>query len=304
MDIKKILFFIKETIENSVVGAVASIKKHIFTVKLLSNKVEVVNFPQTTKLSQETIDKINQQLKIINETIAKLKLNPNIIVPEIKPPTIPKIKVPEAKVKVDIPEIKIPEVKVPEVEVDVNKLRTELLAIKKAIENIKLNPIIKTPEVIVPEPKVEVKVDKEKIVSNDPKKYVPVRLTDGKEFYKALDELTLAIDRAYSFSFSNGVKGQALIDKDRHVQVDVLNFPETSDVNVLSMPEEYKKVSLDYSNENEIYIGYLKKNSDWYIVKRVFSNDSFIDYFTKGKNNFITNWQNRASLEYKLYNEL
>lgn len=303
MDIKKILLFIKETIENSIIGAVSSIKKHIFTVQLKSNEVKVVNIPKTIKLEEQDIIKINQQLKIIQDLISKLKLNPNIIVPDIK---IPEIKIPEIKapkVDVKVPDIKVPDINIPQIEVDVEKLRKELIALKTAISNIKINPVIKTPEVIVPEPKVEVKVDKEKLISKNPEKYVPVRLTDGKEFYKALDELTLAIDKAYSFSFANGVKAQALIDDDRHLQVDVLNFPNISNVNILNN-QDYKDVALDYSDPNNLYIGSLKSNGNWIITKKVFSNNSFIDYFAKGNDDFFSNWNNRTNLVYKLYNEL
>lgn len=61
---------------------------------------------------------------------------------------------------------------------------------------------------------------------------IPVRLSDGDKFYKALDGIVQQISgggaTSYAFHNSSKTPGKALIDADDHLQVDVLSMPAVS----------------------------------------------------------------------------
>lgn len=109
-----------------------------------------------------------------------------------------------------------------------NKLDMLLASIKKL--PTKFPDFPKPP--VYPEQK-EVKFPKsfsvdnlEGLKSDNPKEYVPVRLTDGEEFYKAIEEFYQQVSSAVTFTDSENKKTSALVDEDRHVQVDVLTMPD------------------------------------------------------------------------------
>jgi len=111
------------------------------------------------------------------------------------------------------------------------EIQKEIGKLHKIVQSLKLDPKIivpeiKLPEIVIPQSKAEVILDRrETLISDDPKKSVPVRLTDGKKFYEALEELSVrGSGSSHVFSNSEGVKQQALVNEQRNVQVDVMTI--------------------------------------------------------------------------------
>src|SRR5690606_15503234 len=152
MTIKEILEFIKVTLENNVIAGVKSIKEHIFTVKLQSNKVEVTNqkeFPKVQKTQEVKpipVEKITQ--KQTKDIVSSLEKQVKILQKEIKNiKTYDKVQVTNLK---DVPLQTEVKVKNPQKTVSVKnfyEIQKELGKIQKAIEKLKLDPTITVPDV-------------------------------------------------------------------------------------------------------------------------------------------------------------
>jgi rubrerythrin len=82
------------------------------------------------------------------------------------------------------------------------------------------------------------------VFSTLPDKYVPVRLTDGKNFYKGIGQaVSNSFVQMLPFTTSMSSGGQetrALVDEDRHVQVDVLSTTEGSPTSPLKLNAGYE----------------------------------------------------------------
>lgn len=150
---------------------------------------------------------------------------------EIEAPKVPEINIPP--INVEVPEIIVPpiEVKVPPInvpEVTIPKIEVPKVVMPDEIKVKKPTWLPKIPSIT---PLVDSIKDLKKTVSllkwpTDPKKPIAVRLSDGKDFYKAFQE---AIHGLTSFrplaSYRNdqSLEESALIDNDRHVQTDILS---------------------------------------------------------------------------------
>ena len=238
MNINEALQFLKVTIEQNAIAIVRALKSNIFTVKLSSNKVEITNPTKIPKqFDVKVVNSIDNkkdlelQTRQLNETLNKKFTELNNLVKTLYP---------KSEIKInnlgDIPKpLNEVSIKNPVKTVSISnffEIQKEIGKLQKAIEALKLDPKIivpeiKIPEIVIPKSKVEVILDKrETLISDDPKKSVPVRLTDGKKFYQALEELAIrSSGGAAAFSDSTGIKQQALVDKDRHLQVDVVGMP-------------------------------------------------------------------------------
>jgi hypothetical protein len=117
--------------------------------------------------------------------------------------------------KVSVPDIKIPDIKVPEVKI----------------------PEIKIPEIKVPKQDVK--------FPTKAKDALPVRLSDGKKFYRAIENIASFPVKfgggggEFAYSDSSGRKGYGLIDSDNHVQVDTLTQPDIKTRNTVTGTSEY-----------------------------------------------------------------
>ena len=262
MELKQILEWLKATIESNFTAAVVSLKQHIPTVKLESNKVEVTN---PLKLPKQYAVKVLNPTKDYSKELASLKADFVKSLDKVTS-TILSIK-PSNSVRINnVKDIVIPEfpkeVKIsnPQEKVTVIGLSTVtdgLSALKKAIEKLPTS---------IPEGKEEVTVKNLKDLkesfaeivkavkdikpssftsvdmrSDDPTKSIPVRLTDGEKFYKAIEDFVLNANRTYAYSNGKGERANALIDADRHVQVDVVTMPTISIPPVIGGATEVKQ---------------------------------------------------------------
>jgi len=257
MDTKTLLAWLKQTIEGNVKAAVIALKQNIFTVKLASNKVEVTN---PVKLPKEfAVNVLNpptdyskelaslkaefvKSLQKLSVDVLSTKPSGNTKITnfkDLKLPEFPKaIEVSNQKDTFTVRGIDSLEKAIKAVGVLVEKLPTEYPQGKEEIKIKNLaelqnsfNEVILAIKQIKPASFTETDVR-----GTDPKSYVPVRLTDGEEFYRALDSFSKMVARSYNpFTDSNGNRNPALIDSERHLQVDVLTAPPVT-INTSSLP--------------------------------------------------------------------
>jgi hypothetical protein len=260
MTLTGVLNYINTSIKSSVKSAVESLIKNTYKVKFpeiqkIEGKVKV-DFPNIQKIEgivkTDTAQGFNSIVKKIEET-KQLFGQKGIQVNNF--PKIPtKIEVTNFPQEKEI-DFKSLESKLDSLNESIKKLPTKFPEFPK-IPEVKIPAFPKIPEVKIPEFKFpkSFKVDNiENLKSDDPEDYVPVRLTDGKEFYKAIEEFYQAVTSSQIFALSNGQKDFGLVDEDHHVQVDVLTAP-TVDTSLLAtkakqddMIEAIENIELDTS---------------------------------------------------------
>jgi hypothetical protein len=186
---------------------------------------------------------------------------------------------------------------------NLNAVTKLLQAIEKAISKLPTKyPEMKVPpfpdipayptEIRIQNPVKNVTVDNfEALVGKDPKRYVPVRLSDGKEFYSAMEQVALSSGK-YAYSNQQGERGQALMDPNRRVMM---------------FPDEYR-----LNDQREIdstkYLGYEDRYSNWYIIKMTQGSteeDQTFRFATNTNNSTINTyagaWNNKLTLQYDRY---
>lgn len=237
MNIQEAIEIIKQSIENTAIAAVKSLKGHTFKADVGDKEFAVTNWPKTQtidgKVAIVDLDKLTKQLQEIADWQKKLEKQLKSLAPKetVKVanfpklpslPAFPKSTKVEGEVKIAQGSFSAVLEALEELSKQVAKLPTEYPQVDiPPFPEIRIPPFPK-----IPDPPKEVSVKNlEKLVGKDPKRYVPVRLSDGKRFYEAIEELTISASRTQAFSDSQGVKQQALVDEDRHVQVDVLTLP-------------------------------------------------------------------------------
>lgn len=239
MTIIEILNYLNTSIKTGFSDAVKSIKesnlKVVFPkVQKIDGRVDV-KFPNIQKVDVKFPE--NQKVTVLNqvslrEVLAKLlEIKNSLSDKGVEVKNFPKF--PEKIAITNFPDEK---------EFDFSSLEKKLDSLNESIKKLptKFPDFPKIPEVKIPTPKEIVfpksfKVDNiENLKSDSPKDYVPVRLTDGKEFYKAIEEFYQQVSSNVTFTNSVNQKTSALVDEDRHVQVDVLTAPpvtiDTSDL--------------------------------------------------------------------------
>lgn len=319
MNIKEVLEFLKRTIEANFLALSQSLRGHVFTTRLESDKVEVSNpfklpdivrVQETKPISykkdiQDSSDKViksfENQIKLLQKTLLTLTPSKSVEVSNLS--DIPK---PHQTIRISNPQKSVSVSNFYELQTTIGKFQ-------KAVEALKLDPKIvipeiKVPDVYVPEikiPTIKNEIDLSKlekilgILSKDPEKPLSVRLSDGKKFYKALEELNQTISggggKSYSFQDADGERTYGLVDEDQHVQVDVLSGYETNDVDLSDDPIRYE------CQEN--------KDGEWLFVKIDPSNASLRSFrFATIKNNptkhtYTQAYSSRKSLTYGYYSQ-
>lgn len=297
MNIKQVLQFIRTTLENNLVAAVRALQSHIYTVKLQSNKVEVTNptkLPDTFKVRE--VSPINNRRDIEKQTTELVRALTDQVT---KVNTELKKLAPKNEIKInnlkDIPKAPTT-VKVanPQKTVSINNwymIAKEIGKLQKAVEALKLDPKIivpdiKVPDIYVPEikqPEIKNKIilDKlEKLKSTNPKEYVPVRLTDGEKFYRAIEELTQTISGGgggrYAFQTADGTRTYGLVNILRQLMV---------------VQEERWGLNNSARTDNITYTGEEDVDGNW-IVRRVEKDGSSVEmsYATKKNNPDISDY--------------
>lgn len=140
------------------------------------------------------------------------------------------------------------------------------------------------------------KVDLDKY--RDASKALAVRLSDGRAFYNALIA-AMSSGIAFPFKDTDDKVKEALVDKDGHLQIDVLSI-----VNI-----EYVTNAIDdYTITDVTYFGKEDKDGNWWIMKiDETGNYSVFSHATKTNNGGVTTyssaWTNRTTLVYGDYSE-
>jgi hypothetical protein len=274
------------------ISILESIIKDLSTMKKDKHKQELLSkLDNVAKISEEGNDSIAKMHEALIEAIKGIQMvaeAPNI---EVKAPEVtvkpPEVTVRPPKVEVNVPEVKVPTVNVPPVnfpkEMKVTKPTwlpklTVLTDIKKAIKG------------------VDKTLSKFKLNTSSPKNPISVRLSDGNKFYKALGGFTSsAMNTIETFADANNVRRAALVDSDRHVQVDVLSTPsfETNDI--------------EEASATVTYIGVESADGVWWIKKIDTSSGTSFGHASESTDpsytTYSTAWTNRVSLTYGNYGE-
>lgn len=318
MNIKEILEFIKLTLQNNVVGAVKALREFEYTVKLKSNKVEVTNptvlpkvFPvKVTNPSkyEKHLEKVSSSVKKSGDDLAR-KLSVQLekvakLLEENKKITVANLKdiSPLSKIEVTNPQKKV-------AITNMYELAKEIGKVKKAIEELELNPTITVPDVLVPPILIpEIKVPETKVVmdlkkleelmsvlTNDPEKPLAVRLSDGKKFYEAIFEaVSGGSSRSYAYQDKNGERTYGMVDAKQNVRV--------------STDDRY---GLNHSQKtgNTTYLGQEDADGIWLITRVVKSTGGLITmtYATNANNESVMSytdaWTGRVGLTFGTYSE-
>ena len=230
MDIR---VFLKTTIENTAKAVVSALKNGLFSVEVknlpkvteISGKVNVLNL-KDIELSYQKIKEMFDDLKKNLPTTVKVENFPEF-------PEFPNFPEPEKfpdKIKTEVTnEITVKEFKqlvglTANISKKLDSLPKEFPKFPKFPEFPKIPaPIVKVEEKDFP---TEIEISNlETLISKNPKAYIPVRLTDGEDFYESMARsFGGAIIEPYSDN--EGLPQKALVDKNRHLQVDVLTMPE------------------------------------------------------------------------------
>jgi len=270
--------------------------------KLEKNKEERKKELKENKKHKELLKAISE-IKIEAPIIPEINI-PEINVPDIKLPdiTIPEIKAPDVIIpKIAIPEIVIPEIKSPDVKVilpdEIKIKKPSWLQIPSILPLVVLLKAIKTAILGFKLP-------------TDAKNPVSVRLSDGKEFYKGIQEAyrgLTAFKQPAAFKNVSGSEESGLIDDDRHLQIDVVTATsiETKLQTVIDNQNEFITNDIDVFSSTITYIGSENKDGDWY-VKRIDTTSQTAFRHASIQNNpsypdYDTAWDARGSLSYQIY---
>lgn len=251
-------------IENSAVSTVRVITKSVFAVTVTNpvKKVEVKG--QVTVANQKNVERLIKDnigaTKLVEKAVtAESKLTRSTVVTNFPEPLdlkplateISKHTAATKAVSIDVQSLHKPLEALKKIEVsnqplaEIEGVRLEASKIVKAIKALKLDPKVsveapKPDRIVVPPAQVNVEkmeIDYKKIA----KAIVDsVPGIDYKKLEKLLTDSIGSISiasgggRSYSYQTSDGSKTQALVDADKHVQVDVLSAPpvEIGDVTV------------------------------------------------------------------------
>lgn len=243
------------SIKTIVAVAVKSLKSHVYKVSL-DKPIEVtVPFPKTQKIEGKVSlaeQKSLEQKIVLFAQLVESKLNE--LSNEIKsiPRTVSVDNFPTLK------EIKIPTPQFPssmEIKNPVDKVTVSNLS-----ELTKLLEKIASKEIILPE--------QEELTGSDPKKYVPVRLTDGKEFYEAISHIVGGMKRPQTIA-----------------NIDPLGTFQISD---------------EDSGGTTKYYGFVDQDERWYILKTT----ATAYRYAVGNGGYEAAWTARADQTYKYFHEV
>lgn len=305
MNLIEMLDFYKKTSENIAIAGVKAIKSNVYTVVLKTNKVFVENFPKLQKISGSvSVNNLNQSklekntdkntIKLLRavekfeKTVKKINIPEQIAVNNLKDIIFPK------KIEISNPQKTVSINNFYELKVLLGKILKEMQGVPKELPKYECP---KFPEINFPQipayPK-DIKVNNllditSSLLSSKPNKYIPVRLTDGKEFYKALEEVVEVFNNSKQYSSTTGLRTEALIDSSRKQVVATVD----------------KWVVNDRFKESDLvqYIAHEDIEGNWMILKvtKVTSGQE-LRYATKENNNdfetYAEAFENLTSLEY------
>lgn len=305
---KDVLKFFKETIENTAIATVKVLKEHTYSVFILNNGIKINNFPKEQKIKgavqitnypniKREIDKLTKEIGSVKKAVENVKYPTEIIVKNIKDTPVPET---YSKVTVENP---VNEVSVK----DLKNIENRLLELNKAINKLPTSypAFPKIPEIKIPRFPEEMRIsnfpkvrESEDIRTTDPKKYVPVRLTDGKKFYEAIQEVIAGASSNYSFRRSDGTKVRATVNDNDVIQVEVIN-PTESTLQIYDPTVEYQIADEDTAGTTK-YFGFTKADGAWYILKQDTTAGTY--RYVKGTADY--DFAGRTSLTYDYFHNI
>lgn len=180
-------------------------------------------------------------VKLVSDMMEKIGFNPNINV------NVPDVIVPEIKV----PDIHVPEIKVPKADAPIVNVPAPIVNVSASDVNIDLASIVDALEPL-------------QLLSDDPKKPISVRLSDGKEFIKVLKTLVEGQQQLVAYSSS---PGYVTIDNpiSNPVKVSLVSGTITGGGNGYindGVDENIKATVLDLTSANPLTVAITDANGD------------------------------------------
>lgn len=333
-------------IQNSAVSSVKTLAKNNFSVTV-KNQVKKVDVKGQVVVSN--LKNLDKPLKALREATIAVKQSVDGIPTEITvknfPETVTVSNQPSDKNMVKSIEM---------VDKSVQSLHKPLEALRKVeitnqpvgqIESVRLEAgkIVKAVKALKLDPKITVQAPKpERIIVPPAQVSVEKTEIDYKKIAKAIADSVPNIDytkleallqnsvgsiqvggggsRSYSYQTSDGTKTQALVDSDKHVQVDVLTAPPVSvdtsglatsanqetiisdlDGVALVLQEIFSQVEQYYYHDKDAtetyeYVGFVTQSGSWRIFRNELATETM--RYATGTSDYETNWTNHTSLTY------
>jgi hypothetical protein len=253
-EIKKVVMDLFKRKPPEVQKIVGEVETTFPKVQKIEGQVEVRNLPEKQKIEDE---RIIEKIENLEKAIKKLKF------PE---------PVKEVRIR------NVDEFPKPQSTLKISEMPTDEL--KKIIDILKAN-------------KIELSELTDFFVKN-PDYYINVRLTDGKEWYKALSEVVAGIGGGViPFVDSMGRQKPAKVrDEDQRLEVHIMSEKE------FTVRTEYDSESnLIYYGEAEP--GSLESEARWRIKKMTWSGSNLVDIkWANGDTLFTKIWDNRVTYNY------
>jgi hypothetical protein len=301
--ISEIVSNIIKTIQDTTISQTKVLRKTVF-------QSEVKNFPEVQRISgrvevdqskvESALSSVEEWLKKVDNAVRSIKPTKAVSVTNF--PKFPKY--PEFPKKIDVT------VKNPTESVSVSNHPTKelkMLGVKLdklagEFKKVDFKPQIKvepTPITVNQEkvvfPKIEfpefpeqmtAKELSDEIFHKDPKEYIPVRLTDGKAFYKAMEEMSMSMSGGGTLSYvrQDGTPTRALVDDSGYIMLSELDF---------------QMVDIEESGSTT-YLGFENRMGGWSIM-RIVGNSEFrhaTEYNNPGVLSYTEAFTNRAALTY------
>lgn len=307
--LKQMVDAIISTIQNTGIASVRAMTKtitqHTYPVEV-QNPVREVRVEGTVKVSNPS--NYAKQLKSVEDAVKELK---KYFVKEVKVSNFPKY--PDFPKFPEFPkEFKVTNLRDKTEVTNLNVVVNALGELEKKISKLKLDPTIKVDAPTIPAPVVHVEKTPSPTVNVEApdlsliqslidyfenlnvKKPLPVRLSDGQTFYKALDKITefITSNKAESFIGPTGVPDKARIDKNQNLKV---TTNDTWGVNHIEKIDDTE------------YLGKQNVDGNYLIMKIVTDGDLQTLTYASQRNNdeetYSDAWSARGDLNYGLIEE-
>lgn len=279
--------------------AVKSVLSHTFPVKVINPQESVKVSGEVKVTNQIKLDELSKKLDSLKQAVISYKAPDKIEVKNFPKWDFPKeIKVSNLNNKAEVSNLGV--------------VVNALGEVKKAVNNLKLNPEIKVEPKIEPpivnlpkqdppivnlqEKEVDLSALKDLLefwqsLTVNAKKSLSVRLSDGKDFYKAMDRLAEVVtaNTSTGFQYYGGGEARAIVNKNNELQA--------------TISETWYANDTDEVDQNLTYHGEESVEGKWRIYKVVIDGSTTSYRYATVKNNpdiggYDEAWSNRAELSY------
>lgn len=299
----------------------------IAVAKSVNSKIEELKGVITTHKYQVEVQNPTEKVEVKGTVVvgnqAKLEkkvddVNKAIVTLNKLIPTLKKIEVTNQKAFPEFPkDIRVSNLHDSTRISNINMIVDSVDDVKKAISKLKMDPQIKVEAPVIPTPVVNVpkqappvvKVTQKEVdmsaltdiltfwqsLTESAKRSLSVRLSDGKEFYKAIDRLSESVaNNVFPFVDETGYPTAAKVDKNKNL---VMTTADTWGAN-----HTEKDGTTSYFGKEDV-------DGRWAIIKIVelVTDNETLTYATivnnPGIDNYSDAWDSRSTLNYNLYSE-